>query len=72
MPTSEHSQNDLLSVSQAAAVAGVSLYTIRRWDNDGRIESVRTPTGHRRFRRRDVEALLQPSPTVPTAEQVSA
>ncbi|GAA2022288.1 helix-turn-helix domain-containing protein [Pseudokineococcus marinus] len=65
MPTSEHSQNDLLSVSQAAALVGVSLDTIRRWDNDGRIQSVRTPTGHRRFRRGDVEALLQPSPAAP-------
>ena len=37
---------------------GVTVGTIRRWDKDGRISSFRTPTGHRRFRRDDVLALL--------------
>jgi len=62
MPTVKQADsNDMLSVSEAAAVAGVSKYTLRRWDAAGRIASVRTPTGHRRFRRSDVERLLQPA-----------
>lgn len=49
---------DHLPVSAAAALIGISADTLRRWDKAGRITSFRTPTGHRRFRRADVEALL--------------
>lgn len=53
-----HSPDDLLPSGTAAAIAGVSRDTIKRWERDGRITSLRTPTGHRRYRRADVEALL--------------
>ena len=52
---------DHLPVSAAAALIGVSADTLRRWEKAGRIASLRTPTGHRRFRRTDVEQLLQAS-----------
>ena len=66
---SKHAQSneDLLSVSQTAYLAGVSADTIRRWEKAGRIPGHRTPTGHRRFRRGDVEALLTTEPTEATA-----
>jgi excisionase family DNA binding protein len=47
-----------LSVGQAAAIAGVHPDTLKRWEKAGRISSARTPTGHRRFRLEDVQALL--------------
>lgn len=53
--------DELLSPAQAAAVIGVSVDSIRRYANDGRLPSQRTPGKQRRFRRSDVEALLLPS-----------
>jgi excisionase family DNA binding protein len=52
-PSEEH-----LPVSAAAALIGISADTLRRWEKAGRISSFRTPTGHRRFSRADVLALL--------------
>lgn len=50
-----------LPVGAAAALIGISTDTLRRWEKSGRISSVRTPTGHRRFLRKDVLALLTTS-----------
>lgn len=41
--------SNLLTVSEAAKLLGVSAKTIRRWENEGRIKSTRTEGGHRRF-----------------------
>ncbi|NEQ39485.1 MAG: IS607 family transposase [Okeania sp. SIO3I5] len=41
--------SNLLTVSEAAELLGVSTKTIRRWENEGRIKSIRTEGGHRRF-----------------------
>jgi putative resolvase len=50
--------DELLSVSKAAALLGVTAETLREWDNAGkRIRSTRTVGGHRRFRLGDVLAL---------------
>lgn len=53
------SEDEYLAISGAAALVGVSVDTLRRWERDGRIRAVRTPTGHRRFKRSDMEALLR-------------
>ncbi len=48
---------------EAAALAGVSLSTMRRWADDERIRSFRTAGGHRRFHVADVrQALLDAAP----------
>jgi hypothetical protein len=50
----------LLSIGKSAAILGVSIDTLRRWDNAGRIRSVRSgPAGHRYYRRSDIELFLQ-------------
>ncbi len=41
--------SNLLTVSEAAELLGVSTKTIRRWETEGRIKSIRTEGGHRRF-----------------------
>jgi len=41
--------SNLLSVTEAAQLLGVSTKTIRRWENDGRLKSIRTQGNHRRF-----------------------
>lgn len=38
-----------LSIGEAAAVKGVSIDTPRRWEKEGKIQSVRTDGGHRRY-----------------------
>ncbi|MGL6337597.1 MAG: IS607 family transposase [Waterburya sp.] len=47
--------SNLLTVKEAADLLGVSTKTIRRWEADGKIRSVRTTGNHRRF---DVSELL--------------
>ncbi|MBU8816391.1 MerR family transcriptional regulator [Mycolicibacterium goodii] len=49
---------EFLAPSEAAALIGISRDTIKRWEKSGRITAMRTPLGHRRYRRSDVEALL--------------
>ena len=64
--TDTYSEDDLLSLAAAAKVARVSRSTLLRAESAEKITSLRTPGGHRRFRRADVEALL--SPTAPAGD----
>lgn len=49
----------LLTIGEAARYLGVSVDTLRRWDRDDRLKSVRlTESSHRRYRLSDLEALL--------------
>lgn len=50
----EYSPDDLVSVSIAARMLGVSVQTMRKYADDGVVPVQRTPTGHRRFRVADV------------------
>lgn len=50
--------NAPLSIGEAASLIGISADTLRRWEKSGRITSYRTPTGHRRFLRDEILALL--------------
>lgn len=49
---------DMLTPRQVAKMFNVHPTTVGRWETDGRLRGIRTPGGHRRFRREDVEALL--------------
>jgi excisionase family DNA binding protein len=51
------SNPQLLQVRSAAARIGVHENTLRRWEEAGYIQAVRLPSGVRRFREADVEAL---------------
>jgi diguanylate cyclase (GGDEF)-like protein/excisionase family DNA binding protein len=48
---------ETITLSEAADALGVSHSTVRRWANSGRVPSVRTPGGHRRFGVSDVRRL---------------
>lgn len=50
--------DDFLPPAESAKLIGISRDTLKRWEKKGRITSLRTPEGHRRYRRGDVEALL--------------
>lgn len=70
--TETQSEEDVpdLTVSEAARIARLSVDTIRRYSDSGKLRSFRTPSNQRRFLRSDVEALLTLSPSTPTARPV--
>ncbi|HZE66409.1 MAG TPA: BldC family transcriptional regulator [Sporichthyaceae bacterium] len=51
----------LLTPSEVASLFRVDVKTVTRWANAGRITSIRTLGGHRRFREIEVLALLRGS-----------
>jgi excisionase family DNA binding protein len=58
----ENDGQDLLTTSAAATALGVSVRTIYRYEASGVLTAVRTPGGHRRFRRAELDAALTPAP----------
>jgi len=49
------SKEEFLSISETAEVIGVSVITLRRWDNAGRLKAVRyTSRSHRRYKLNDI------------------
>jgi excisionase family DNA binding protein len=44
----------LYSIGEAAELLGVSIDTLRNWERDGKVQSIRTEGGHRRFRAMDL------------------
>lgn len=48
----------LLTPAEVAALLRVDTDTLGRWARDGRISSIELPSGHRRYRRSVVEAIL--------------
>lgn len=64
----------LLTPGEVATLFRVDPKTVTRWASAGRIGSIRTPGGHRRFRESEVRALLRGGdaevsvPTQPTGE----
>ena len=55
-------EGDLLTPAEVAAIFRVDPKTVTRWAAAGRMTSVRTPGGHRRFRRSEVNRLLGTPP----------
>lgn len=54
----QNGQEQLLTPGEVAALFRVDPKTVTRWATAGRIGSIRTPGGHRRFRESEVRALL--------------
>ena len=52
-------QSDLMLPGEVAALFRVDPKSVTRWAQAGRIPSITTPGGHRRFHREVVEALLR-------------
>lgn len=59
--TTQPAPGDLLTSHEAAEIIGVSVRSLYRWEESGDITPARTPGGHRRYLRADVEALLRKS-----------
>jgi excisionase family DNA binding protein len=53
----------LLTPGEVATLFRVDPKTVTRWAASGRISSIRTPGGHRRFREAEVRELLEGNET---------
>ena len=51
--------DELLTCAQVAAMFGVCRETPRRWASQGKLCSLETAGGHRRFWRSEIESLLR-------------
>lgn len=51
----------LLTPRQAAAYFGVDVKTLGRWARAGKLSSIRTLGGHRRYKETEIRALLEES-----------
>src|SRR5690349_14842775 len=55
-------QADWYTLAEASKLLGVHPATVRQWGDEGKLGVFRTPGGHRRFARGDVERLMHLSP----------
>ena len=53
---------DWLTLSEASKLLGVHPATLRQWSDEGKVRIFRTPGGHRRFSRPDIERMLHVNP----------
>ena len=66
--TRKSEKSDWISLRAAAEILGVHPATVRNWADRGDIPSRRTPGGHRRFRRQDLEQWVESRQSPPPAE----
>ncbi len=64
MPETTAPTEAKLTVSDAVRITRLSADTIRRYSNDGKLRTFRTPANHRRFIESDVRALVREVPPV--------
>ena len=50
----ERGDNSMLSIKEASEFLGVSIDTLRRWERNGKITSIRTEGGHRRYEKKEL------------------
>ena len=58
-------ENELLTPSEVAVLFRVNPKTVTRWAQAGRISSIRTIGGHRRFRASEVQRFLEVAGELP-------
>lgn len=61
---------ELLTPAEVARIMSVSPKTVTRWAADGLLCSIKTPGGHRRFYRPDIETILR-GHGIPTTSPLS-
>ena len=57
-PAAGEAAEHLLTPGEVASLFRVDPKTVTRWASAGRIGSIRTPGGHRRFRESEVRSML--------------
>ncbi|MFC1590678.1 helix-turn-helix domain-containing protein [Candidatus Omnitrophota bacterium] len=51
-------EEKIFSIAEASQYLGVFPLTLRNWEKKGKIRVFRTPGGHRRFRKSDLDTLM--------------
>jgi excisionase family DNA binding protein len=64
--------DDLLTPREVAEIFGVRTTTIARWSREGRLNPTRTPGGHRRYSRAEVNEVLERRPEPGALDRKSA
>ena len=62
---------NILSISEAASLLGVSDETLRNWERDGKLTPFHTEGGHRRYYKTDIERIIvkdQIKDSIPVSE----
>lgn len=54
--------HEWLTLSEASKLLSVHPATLRQWSDEGKVRIFRTPGGHRRFSRADIERMLHVTP----------
>jgi excisionase family DNA binding protein len=62
-PSGVDAAADWLTIGEAAKYLGVAQSTVRSWADSGRLETFKTPGGHRRFRREDLDRFVHGTST---------
>jgi excisionase family DNA binding protein len=60
----------LLTIQQVSDIIGVTKKTLRIWDNEGKLPSIKTVGGHRRYREDDVNKYIGEQEIVETKDVV--
>lgn len=54
-PSLPRTWSPLLTLKQTSQILNVSIWTLRKWDNEGKLKAVRIGSGkHRRYRKEDI------------------
>ncbi len=67
LPAESDDLGPLLTPGEVAKLFHVNPRTVTRWARSGKITSVRTLGGHRRYLQREIESLLHPGGQHPTS-----
>jgi excisionase family DNA binding protein len=65
-------EDQMMTPGEVAALFRVDPRTVTRWAKIGKLPSVRTPGGHRRYRKTEVRALFASGADGPTAAEMGA
>lgn len=61
----EMHMSELITIGEAAKTLGVTTTTLRRWDKSGKLRPIRiSDTGHRYYKKRDIELILSDLPSL--------
>lgn len=72
--SASYSDDALVALGPGAALIGVAPKTLRKYADNGLIPAFRTPCNQRRFRVRDLRALITPDPATaePTTDRAAS
>ncbi len=69
MRNDTHAEDRLLTPSEVAALFRVDPKTVTRWAQQGKLRSIRTLGGHRRYSEAEIKAFLADSQGVPSPRE---